>query len=387
MKFIEVNGHAAIGSDEEIFEGYPLGTWCAIQRRDGKSGKLPPERKALLDEIDVWVWSLEEAEWEKGFVASRSSSATHDACLRRQSHEAHQGTLRVGAWLNFQRTRKNQGKLEPERIAPVLIRLFDNLPGMLKSIDPETGKTQWTFYSTPPPGTPGSICGGATGGQMWMTGTYDPELNLVYVGTGNPTPVLNGDMRPGDNRWTCSILALRPETGELVWGFQASPHDTHDWDAAEVPVLVDANFNGQRRKMLMQASRNGYFFVLDRTNGKNLLTTPFAAVNWAKDIDEEGRPIPEPRPGTGARRPAGRARTRAAAPTTGRPASIPRPACSSSARRMRTASTSTRRSTASTAGRAPTTVSGARGRSGRSITRPERCAGTTTSVARAVPAS
>jgi alcohol dehydrogenase (cytochrome c) len=110
---------------------------------------------------------------------------------------------------------------------------------------------------------------------MWMTGTYDPELNLVYVGTGNPTPVLNGPARPGDNPWTCSIVALNPDTGKLAWGFQASPHDTHDWDAAEVPVLVDADFNGTPRKLLMQASRNGYFFVLDRTNGKNLLTAPF----------------------------------------------------------------------------------------------------------------
>ena len=80
---------------------------------------------------------------------------------------------------------------------------------------------------------------------MWMTGTYDPELNLVYVGTGNPTPVLNGPVRPGDNPWTCSIVALNPDTGKLAWGFQASPHDTHDWDAAEVPVLVDADV--QRR--------------------------------------------------------------------------------------------------------------------------------------------
>jgi len=171
---------------------------------------------------------------------------------------------------------------------------FDNLPGTLKSIDPDTGKTQWIFYSTPPPGTPDSRSGGATGGQMWMTGTYDPDLNLVYVGTGNPTPTLNGPVRPGDNPWTCSIVALNPDTGKLAWGFQASPHDTHDWDAAEVPVLVDASFNGAPRKMLMQASRNGYFFVLDRTNGKNLLTAPFAAVNWAKVIDKEGRPIPDP---------------------------------------------------------------------------------------------
>jgi alcohol dehydrogenase (cytochrome c) len=187
--------------------------------------------------------------------------------------------------------------------APLLIRNhlivgvsgdFDNLPGILKSFDPDTGALQWTFYSTPPPGTPGSISGGATGGQMWMTGTYDPELNLLYVGTGNPTPVLNGEARPGDNRWTCSILALHPDTGTLAWGFQASPHDTHDWDASEVPVLVDAEFNGAPRKLLLQASRNGYFFVLDRTSGKNLVTTTFAATNWAKGVDANGSPISDP---------------------------------------------------------------------------------------------
>lgn len=177
---------------------------------------------------------------------------------------------------------------------------FDNLPGQLKSIDADTGKTQWTFYSTllpgmkEPAGAPEPASGGATGGQMWNTGTYDPELNLVFVGTGNPTPVLNGTMRPGDNPWTCSIVAINPDTGKLAWGFQASPHDTHDWDAAEVPVLADAEFNGKPRKLLMQASRNGYFFVLDRTNGKSLLTVPFATVNWAKGIDAQGRPIPNP---------------------------------------------------------------------------------------------
>ena len=100
--------------------------------------------------------------------------------------------------------------------------------------------------------------------------------------------------RPGDNPWTCSIVALNPDTGKLAWGFQASPHDTHDWDAAEVPVLVDATFDGAPRKLLLQASRNGYYFVLDRTTGKNLLTTPFATVNWANGVDEDGRPIPNP---------------------------------------------------------------------------------------------
>jgi alcohol dehydrogenase (cytochrome c) len=171
---------------------------------------------------------------------------------------------------------------------------FDNLPGLLRSFDADTGKPQWSFYSTPPPGQSEPKSGGATGGQMWNTGTFDPELNLMFVGTGNPTPVLNGGARPGDNPWTCSIVALNPDTGKLAWGFQVSPHDTHDWDAAEVPVLVDASFHGQPRKMLLQASRNGYFFVLDRTNGKSLLTKPFAAVNWSKGIDEQGRPIPDP---------------------------------------------------------------------------------------------
>jgi len=116
----------------------------------------------------------------------------------------------------------------------------------------------------------------------------------VYVGTGNPTPVLNGDVRPGDNRWTCAIVAIKPDTGALAWGFQASPHDTHDWDAAEVPVLVDAEFNGIEQKLLLQASRNGYYFVLDRRTGKNLLTTTFATANWAKGVDSLGRPIPNP---------------------------------------------------------------------------------------------
>ncbi|MEO8259661.1 MAG: acido-empty-quinoprotein group A [Acidobacteriota bacterium] len=171
---------------------------------------------------------------------------------------------------------------------------FDNLPGILKSFDPETGALQWTFFSTPPPGAPDSISGGATGGQMWMTGTYDPVLNLLYVGTGNPTPVLNGPARPGDNKWTGSIVALNPDTGQMAWGFQAVPHDTHDWDAAEVPVLVDADFAGTRRRLLLQASRNGYYFVLDRVTGKNLLAVPFATVNWAQGIDQDGRPIPNP---------------------------------------------------------------------------------------------
>ena len=167
---------------------------------------------------------------------------------------------------------------------------LDNIPGLLRSFDPDTGAVQWEWLATPPAGQ--SKVG--TGGTTWMTGTYDPTLNLLYWGTGNPTPVLNGTARPGDNPWTCSIVALNPDTGKLAWGFSASPHDTHDWDAVETPVLVDANFRGQPRKMLMQSSRNGYFFVLDRTDGKSLLTAPYGPVNWSLGVDKEGRPIPNP---------------------------------------------------------------------------------------------
>lgn len=167
---------------------------------------------------------------------------------------------------------------------------FDNLTGYLRSIDPETGKTQWQWDATPPAGMPNAT----TGGMTWMTGTYDPGLNLVYWGTGNPTPVLNGSTRPGPDLYTCSIVAINPDTGKLAWGFQVSPHDTHDWDAVETPVLVDGDFNGKPRKMLMQTSRNGYFFVLDRTNGKSLLTIPYGPVNWSLGVNKNGNPIPNP---------------------------------------------------------------------------------------------
>jgi alcohol dehydrogenase (cytochrome c) len=166
---------------------------------------------------------------------------------------------------------------------------LDNIQMFLKSIDPETGQTQWQWNVTPPPGPKVT-----TGGTTWMAGTYDPDLNLIYWGTGNPTPVLDGNARPGNDEHTCSIVALNPDTGKLVWSFQPSPHDTHDWDAVEIPVLVDGTFHGEPRKMLMQSSRNGYFFVLDRTNGKNLLTVPFGPVNWASGVDKQGSPIPDP---------------------------------------------------------------------------------------------
>lgn len=173
--------------------------------------------------------------------------------------------------------------------------------GFLESLDPETGAVQWRWYTDPDPGQPGSetwpkdtdaILHG--GGMTWMTGTYDPELNLLYWGTGNPNPVLAGAARPGDNLYTCSIVALNPDTGKLVWYFQPSPHDVHDWDAVETPVLFDAEFQGKSRKLLAQASRNSFFFVLDRTNGQHLVTAPFIDQTWASGADSRGRPSAKP---------------------------------------------------------------------------------------------
>jgi alcohol dehydrogenase (cytochrome c) len=131
--------------------------------------------------------------------------------------------------------------------------------------------------------------------MTWIPGTYDPDLHLYYIGTGNPNPVMAGQSRKGDDLFTCSIVALNIDTGKMAWYFQASPHDTHDWDSAQTPVLFDGEINGKPRKLLAQANRNGYFFVLDRETGKNVLSEPFLeTMNWSKGVDSSGRPIPDP---------------------------------------------------------------------------------------------
>lgn len=174
-----------------------------------------------------------------------------------------------------------------------------DVPGFLEARDPETGKLQWRWSTEPKPGETGSETWpnaeamGHGGGMTWLPGTYDPQLNLIYWGTGNPNPVHAGQGRTGDNLWTCSIVALNADTGKLVWWFQGSPHDTHDWDNVETPVLFDAEIDGQPRKLLAQGARNGYFFVLDRVTGKSLLSKPFVEVNWSKGIDAKGQPIPD----------------------------------------------------------------------------------------------
>jgi acido-empty-quinoprotein group A len=175
-----------------------------------------------------------------------------------------------------------------------------DVPGFLEARDPETGELQWKWWSEPlkkgdagAESWPDEYSMRHGGGMTWIPGTYDPELHLYYVGTGNPNPVMAGQSRKGDNLFTCSIVALNVETGKLVWYFQASPHDTHDWDSAQTPVLFDGEIDGKPRKLLAQANRNGYFFVLDRVTGKNIRSEPFLkTMNWSKGVDPLGRPMP-----------------------------------------------------------------------------------------------
>jgi alcohol dehydrogenase (cytochrome c) len=160
-----------------------------------------------------------------------------------------------------------------------------------------TGKEVWRFWTIPGPGEFGSsswpgdlyLRGGAT---TWMPGTYDPELNTIYWGTSNPAPDYDGAARPGDDLYSDCVLALDPDTGKLKWYFQFTPHDLFDYDATQTPVLVDAPYRGKLRKLLLQANRNGFFYVLDRTNGQFLSAAPFVKkLNWAKGIDAAGRPV------------------------------------------------------------------------------------------------
>lgn len=186
--------------------------------------------------------------------------------------------------------------------------------GFLDAYDPQTGKRLWRFNTVPNLGEPGSETWppdqgvlSRGGGATWMTGTYDPELNLLYWGTGNPNPDYYGDLRKGDNLYTNSLLALDPGTGTLKWHYQFTPHDVHDWDSNHVPVLADwggppspgfggtsppsRGFGATGRKVVMVANRNGFFYVLDRRTGELVLAKPFTATTWAREIGRDGRPV------------------------------------------------------------------------------------------------
>ena len=177
-----------------------------------------------------------------------------------------------------------------------------DVQGFLESRDPETGDLQWRWYTTPQKlgdagsdSWPDEYSMTHGGGMTWLPPTYDPELNLLYVPTGNPNPVFAPRSRKGDNLFTCSLVALNPDTGNMMWYFQTSPHDTHDWDSAQVPVLLDGQVDGRPRKLVAQAARNGYYFLIDRTNGKSVLTVPYVDfMNWSLGVNARGQPINNP---------------------------------------------------------------------------------------------
>ena len=173
--------------------------------------------------------------------------------------------------------------------------------GFIAAYDVRTGLEVWRFNAIPSPGEPGSETWSGDdwehgGASVWITGSYDPELNLTYWGIGNPGPDWNPDQRPGDNLYSDSVVALDADTGELKWHFQFTPNDAYDYDAVQIPVLVDLPWQGSPRKLMLWANRNGFFYVLDRATGEFLQGTPFVKVNWASGLDANGRPIQTPQP-------------------------------------------------------------------------------------------
>jgi len=170
--------------------------------------------------------------------------------------------------------------------------------GFIDAYDAQTGKQAWRFYTIPGPGEPGfsSWAGeswkiGGTG--VWVTGAYDPEQNAVFFGTGNPGPDYHSGSREGDNLYSCSLVVLDADTGKLKWHYQFTPHDVHDYDSTEVPILADLTINGQPRKTVMFANRNGFYYTLDRVTGRVIVAKPFVQTTWAKSIDAQGRPMVE----------------------------------------------------------------------------------------------
>jgi alcohol dehydrogenase (cytochrome c) len=169
--------------------------------------------------------------------------------------------------------------------------------GFIAAYDPNTGRQIWKFETIPGPGVPGhstweSDAWKTGGGSTWNTGVYDRELGLIYWGVGNPAPEFSGDPRPGDNLYTNSVVALHATTGQLAWHFQFTPHDEHDWDSTQTPVLADLPIGGKSRKVVCWPNRNGFYYVLDRTSGEFLVGVPFVEQNWAHGLDERGRPLP-----------------------------------------------------------------------------------------------
>ena len=264
--------------------GNPLWTWRRDLPADFRALGFPPTNRgvALLGDkvfvgtVDAWLFALDAAtgavRWSVEVADNRTGHSITAAPL------ALDGKVIVGI---------SGGEA--------------GIRGFLDAYDAETGARLWRFWTIPAPGEPGNDTWGGSSwehgaGATWLTGSYDPDLDLLYWGIGNPGPDWNGDVRPGDNLYTCSVVALEPATGKLRWHFQFTPHDVHDWDANQIQVLFDREIGGRTRRLLATANRNAFYYLLDRETGEFVLAREYAKQTWADGIAPDGRPMV--RPGT-----------------------------------------------------------------------------------------
>jgi alcohol dehydrogenase (cytochrome c) len=273
-----------------------------------------PNRAAALDARTgrtLWVWSrpIPSDYRNIGFPRTSRGPAVLDDMLFVATLDCHLVALDLKSGIERWATKVADYKsgysmtMAPLAIAgKVVVGISGGeagIRGFIDAYDAKTGKQAWRFWTIPAPGEVGhETWSGESwktgGGATWVTGTYDPELKLVYWGVGNPGPDWNGDVRPGDNLYTCSLVALDGDTGRLRWYFQFTPHDTHDWDATHVPVLFDGEISGRQRKLVAIANRNAFYYVLDRITGEFLAGRAYAKQTWARGLDAKGRPIRAP---------------------------------------------------------------------------------------------
>jgi alcohol dehydrogenase (cytochrome c) len=266
-----------------------ISQWNRVEALDGRNGRL------------IWQYQRQPATrgWHRGVAVFQNKVyvATSDASL--VALDTRNGNLlweskAVGEGLRM------QGAAPLVAKGKVIVGGSGRGGGWIQAFDAETGKHAWTWNVIPKPGEKGvETWEGDSwklgGGPVWLTGSFDPELNMIFWGTGQPAVDFVGDVRKGDNLYTDCIVALDIDTGKMKWYFQNTPHDTHDWDSTEIPILVDAEFKGQKRKLLVQANRNGYYYLIDRTNGKFLQGTPFVSkLTWSTGLAEDGRPMVVP---------------------------------------------------------------------------------------------
>ena len=257
-----------------------------------------------VDAIDARTGSvIWQYQWEQVSTASQRGTAVHGNKVFVTTTDSRLVALdaRTGATIWETRTAGERYRFAGQAplVAKGKVIMTGNQPfGFIQAFDVETGKHVWTWNAIPQsekdPGA--NTWSGDSwklgGGPIWVTGSFDPEMNTIFYGTGQPGSQWAGEVREGDNLYTECVVALDVDTGKMKWYFQATPHDVRDWDSLEMPVLIDREFRGQQRKLLVQANRNGYYYVLDRTNGRFLHGTPFVSrLNWSSGLSPEGRPI------------------------------------------------------------------------------------------------